>query len=53
MTPLVVWFYINIHYFPYNAHKRAAVPFVEFAKPILDSLAGIALPIDSEQPGAP
>jgi hypothetical protein len=38
VTPVVVWFYINILYFPYNAQDLAKVPFEDFARPIFESL---------------
>ena len=41
VTPIVVWFYINILYFPYNAQELAKVPFEEFAKPIFERLARV------------
>ena len=42
MTPIVVWFYINMLYFPYNAQDLAKVSFEEFAQPIFDSLERVA-----------
>ena len=36
VTPIVLWFYINILYFPYNAHELAEVPFEEWAAPIFE-----------------
>lgn len=44
MTPIVVWFYINMLYFPYNAQDLARVPFEEFARPIFESLARVPDP---------
>lgn len=38
VTPIVLWFYINILYFPYNAHELAKVPFEEYASPIFEQL---------------
>jgi len=38
VTAVVVWFYINMLYFPYNAQDYAKVPFKEFARPIFESL---------------
>lgn len=37
----MVWFYINILYFPYNAQELAKVPFEEFARPIFEQLARV------------
>lgn len=41
MTAVVVWFYINMLYFPYNAQDYAQVPFEEFARPIFESLENV------------
>jgi len=41
VTPVVVWFYINILYFPYNAQDLAKVPFEDFARPIFESLENV------------
>ena len=38
----MVWFYINILYFPYNAQDLAKVSFEEFARPIFESLERVA-----------
>lgn len=38
VTPIVLWFYINILYFPYNAHELAKVSFEEFSQPIFERL---------------
>ena len=38
VTATVLWFYINILYFPYNAHELAKVPFDEWAAPIFEHL---------------
>ena len=48
VTPIVVWFYINILYFPYNAQDLAKVSFEEFARPILESLARTSLQIGDD-----
>lgn len=41
VTPVVVWFYINTLFFPYNAQDLAKIPFEEFSKPILENLRQI------------
>lgn len=41
VTAVVVWFYINMLYFPYNAQDYAQVPFEEFARPIFESLENV------------
>ena len=38
VTPIVVWFYINMLYFPYNAQDLAKVSFDDFSRPIFESL---------------
>ena len=38
VTPIVVWFYINMLYFPYNAQDLAKVSFNDFSRPIFESL---------------
>lgn len=42
VTPIVVWFYINMLYFPYNAQDLAKVSFEDFSQPIFDSLERVA-----------
>ena len=41
VTPIVVWFFINILYFPYDAQDLAKVPFEEFSRPIFEKLARV------------
>ena len=51
VTPIVVWFYINMLYFPYNAQDLAKVPFEDFARPIFESLERVAdINRQTEQP---
>lgn len=42
VTPIVVWFYINMLYFPYNAQDLAKVTYEDFSKPIFESLERVA-----------
>ena len=56
MTPVVVWFYINTLFFPYNAQDLAKVPFEEYSRPILENLGKIeeilptpAVPTENQQ----
>ena len=42
VTPIVVWFYINMLYFPYNAQDLAKVSYEDFSKPIFESLERVA-----------
>ena len=46
VTPIVVWFYINMLYFPYNAQDLAKVPFEDFARSIFDSLDSVEKILD-------
>ena len=38
VTPIVVWFNINMLYFPYKAQDLAKVSYEEFSRPIFESL---------------
>ena len=38
ITPAVMWFYINLLYFPYNAQHRALERFEDFFKPTRKAL---------------
>ena len=40
VTAAVMWFYINLHYFPYNAQYLAQIPFEQFYESLSHFIVG-------------